>query len=162
MTEKIFTSTKTIVSMTEKIFTSTKNIVAMTEKIFTATKTIVSLPEKIFSFMKTMVAVTEKIFSFAKTIVSSTGIVVFVQTNYMIILLYDFGGFMKVVSATEAARTFSELLNKVRYLGETIEIQRGRDIVARLVPPGPPKNISLSELNNFLASLPHLESADGC
>jgi antitoxin (DNA-binding transcriptional repressor) of toxin-antitoxin stability system len=67
---------------------------------------------------------------------------------------------VKVISATEAARTFSELLNKVRYLGETIEIQRGRDIVARLVPPGPMKIISMSELNIFLASLPHLESED--
>jgi antitoxin (DNA-binding transcriptional repressor) of toxin-antitoxin stability system len=67
---------------------------------------------------------------------------------------------MKVVSATEAARTFSELLNKVRYLGETIEIQRGRDIVARLVPPGPFKIISMSELNSFFASLPHLAPED--
>jgi antitoxin (DNA-binding transcriptional repressor) of toxin-antitoxin stability system len=68
---------------------------------------------------------------------------------------------MKVVSATEAARTFSELINKVRYLGETIEIQRGRDIVARLVPPGPPKIISMSEMNDFFSSLPHLDSDDG-
>jgi antitoxin (DNA-binding transcriptional repressor) of toxin-antitoxin stability system len=67
---------------------------------------------------------------------------------------------MKVVSATEAARTFSELLNQVRYLGETVEIQRGRDIVARLVPPGPSKIISMSELNTLFASLPHLTPED--
>lgn len=39
------------------------------------------------------------------------------------------------LTATEAARSFSELLNRARYQGESFVIVRGREEVARLVPP---------------------------
>jgi antitoxin (DNA-binding transcriptional repressor) of toxin-antitoxin stability system len=39
-----------------------------------------------------------------------------------------------VVSATDAARGFGELLARVRYRRESFLIRRGRTIVARLVP----------------------------
>lgn len=41
---------------------------------------------------------------------------------------------MSSVSATEAARQFSDLLNRVRYRGESFEIVRGGEVVARIVP----------------------------
>lgn len=44
------------------------------------------------------------------------------------------------ITATEAARSFSDLLNRVRYRGEAFEVMRGREIVACLVPPGPEQN----------------------
>lgn len=45
-----------------------------------------------------------------------------------------FGMPTKRVTATEAARKFSDLLNRVRYRGEELEIVRGGEVVARLVP----------------------------
>ncbi|HEX7480583.1 MAG TPA: hypothetical protein VF331_22475 [Polyangiales bacterium] len=41
---------------------------------------------------------------------------------------------MSLVSATEAARQFSDLLNRLRYRQESFEIVRGGEVVARLVP----------------------------
>ena len=36
------------------------------------------------------------------------------------------------ITATDAARKFSELLNQVRYQGEEFDIVRGKEVVARL------------------------------
>ena len=41
------------------------------------------------------------------------------------------------ISATRAARTFSDLLSRVRYRGETFVIERGGEPVGRLVPATP-------------------------
>lgn len=41
------------------------------------------------------------------------------------------------ISATEAARTFSELLNRVRFRGDTFVVERGGEPVCRIVPAGP-------------------------
>ena len=38
------------------------------------------------------------------------------------------------ISASEAARKFSDLLNRARYLGDEFEIVQGRVVLARLVP----------------------------
>jgi antitoxin (DNA-binding transcriptional repressor) of toxin-antitoxin stability system len=43
------------------------------------------------------------------------------------------------ISATEAARTLSELLSRVRYRGESFVIERGGEAVCRIVPAGPPR-----------------------
>lgn len=43
------------------------------------------------------------------------------------------------ISATEAARSFSELLNRVRYRGESFIIERGGEAVCRLVSTCPPR-----------------------
>ena len=40
------------------------------------------------------------------------------------------------ITATDAARNLSDLLNKVRYRGETFDVVRGGEVVARLVPAG--------------------------
>jgi antitoxin (DNA-binding transcriptional repressor) of toxin-antitoxin stability system len=36
------------------------------------------------------------------------------------------------ISATDAARRFSDILNRVRYRGETFDVVRGGEVVARL------------------------------
>jgi prevent-host-death family protein len=41
---------------------------------------------------------------------------------------------MEEVTATDAARRFSDLLNRVRYRGESFDVVRGGEVVARLVP----------------------------
>jgi antitoxin (DNA-binding transcriptional repressor) of toxin-antitoxin stability system len=41
---------------------------------------------------------------------------------------------MADVTATEAARNLSDLLNRVRYRGESFDVVRGGEVVARIVP----------------------------
>lgn len=41
------------------------------------------------------------------------------------------------ISATEAARSLSDLLNRVRYRGESFVVDRGGEAVCRIVPAGP-------------------------
>jgi antitoxin (DNA-binding transcriptional repressor) of toxin-antitoxin stability system len=38
----------------------------------------------------------------------------------------------KAITATEAARNFSDLLNRVHYRGETFDIVRGGEVIARI------------------------------
>jgi prevent-host-death family protein len=40
------------------------------------------------------------------------------------------------ITATEAARTFSDLLNRVLYRGEVFVVERGGQPVCRIVPAG--------------------------
>jgi antitoxin (DNA-binding transcriptional repressor) of toxin-antitoxin stability system len=69
---------------------------------------------------------------------------------------------IKLITATEAARNFSEVLNKVSEQGASYEVRRGREVVARLVPAHPlPRRISVAELAELLRRLPALEPGDG-
>ena len=67
---------------------------------------------------------------------------------------------MQVISATEASRRLSRILNLVKYQGQSFEIKRGREIVARLVPAGPPSSVKASDLPRILAELPPLSKAE--
>jgi antitoxin (DNA-binding transcriptional repressor) of toxin-antitoxin stability system len=60
------------------------------------------------------------------------------------------------ISATDAARRFSEFLNQVRYQGVEFDIVRGKEVVARLVPAGPPGGVALDRLDELTRSLPRL------
>ena len=66
----------------------------------------------------------------------------------------------KTISATEAARSFSEVLNQVQYRDMSFSIERGRKVVARLVPPALPAGLPLADLNRLFAGLPHLGPAE--
>ena len=66
----------------------------------------------------------------------------------------------KTISATQAARSFSEVLNQVQYRDMSFSIERGRKIVARLVPPAVPAGLSLADLNRLFAGLPRLGPAE--
>lgn len=63
---------------------------------------------------------------------------------------------MESITATKAARHFSDLLNRVAYRHESLEIRRGGRAVARLVPAEPKAGIKLKDLNKLLAQLPGL------
>ena len=56
------------------------------------------------------------------------------------------------VTATEAARRFSDLLNRVRYAGESFVIVRGGEEIGQLVPAQPKPPLTLRGLLDFLAS----------
>lgn len=66
------------------------------------------------------------------------------------------------VTATEAARNFSDLLNRVRYAGESFVIVRGGEEIGQLVPPQPSRPLTLRGLLDLLASegAPDSEFAD--
>ena len=66
------------------------------------------------------------------------------------------------VTAIEAARNFSDLLNRVRYGGESFVIISGGEEVGQLVPSQPSRPLTLRGLLDILASegAPDPEFAD--
>jgi prevent-host-death family protein len=58
------------------------------------------------------------------------------------------------ISATDAARRFSEVVNRVRYRNETFVVKRGGEPVCEIVPLRPAM-ITGRELVELLRSLPH-------
>lgn len=63
----------------------------------------------------------------------------------------------RVVSATEAARSFSSLLDRVAYRGEAFVIERGGEAACEIRPAGPPRFL-LSDLAALVASGPKPDS----
>ena len=66
----------------------------------------------------------------------------------------------RAVSATVAARTFSDLLNRVQYRGERFIIERGGHPVGELCP-ATPRVCTGADLKHLLATLPHADAAFG-
>ncbi len=60
------------------------------------------------------------------------------------------------VTATEASRNFSELLNRVLYRGESFVIERGGEPVGELRPAGPSR-FTGADLVTLLRSLPPVD-----
>ena len=67
---------------------------------------------------------------------------------------------MSTISATDAARKFSDLLNRVRYQGATFDITRGGEVVARIVPAVPALTVRIEEFDQLLAAVPRLDPED--
>jgi antitoxin (DNA-binding transcriptional repressor) of toxin-antitoxin stability system len=61
------------------------------------------------------------------------------------------------ISATDAARSFSELMNRVRYRGESFIVERGGKAICEILPARPPE-FSGAELTKLLRSLPKPDS----
>ena len=65
------------------------------------------------------------------------------------------------ISATDAVRQFSELLNNIRYRGESYTVIRGGKPAASLVPVETARlERTLGELRGIFSTLPHLDPAD--
>ena len=63
----------------------------------------------------------------------------------------------KRISATDAVRKFSEILNSIKYKGERFTVIRGGKPVAFLSPvESPAKGRTLGELKELLRSIPRL------
>ena len=58
-----------------------------------------------------------------------------------------------VITATELARSLSDILNRVRYKGETFVIQRKGEPIATLMPIAPMPGVTLGELAEALGKL---------
>lgn len=66
-----------------------------------------------------------------------------------------------VISATEASRSLSNILNKVHYQGQSFEVKRGREVIAKIIPAESHKKIlRISELTTLFQNLPSLEPED--
>jgi prevent-host-death family protein len=65
----------------------------------------------------------------------------------------------RTISVTEAARNFSDLVNRVFYTGESATLVRGGVPVVRMIPAGPPV-CPASRLAAAWPTLPHLTAAD--
>jgi hypothetical protein len=57
------------------------------------------------------------------------------------------------VSATDAVRTFSDLLNRIRYRREEFLVERGGETICRMTPAGS-AGLTLGELAALLRALP--------
>jgi len=63
----------------------------------------------------------------------------------------------QTINATQAVRTFSELLNEIKYKGTTYTIERSGKPIAELSPVSSSlRKKTLSELSSILDSLPKL------
>jgi len=60
---------------------------------------------------------------------------------------------LRTISATQAARTFADLLNRVRYHGEAFVIERGGEPMCEISPCKPPSCTGV-ELLALLQALP--------
>ena len=68
----------------------------------------------------------------------------------------------KTVTATEAVRTFSEILNSIKYKGDHYTVMRGGKPVATISPAETPvKEMTLSDLKGLLKTLPPLSEESG-
>lgn len=63
------------------------------------------------------------------------------------------------VSATEAVRTFSDLLNRIRYRGEEFVVERAGEAVCRMTPAAPAKLLRLRDLASLLREFPKPDAA---
>lgn len=64
---------------------------------------------------------------------------------------------MERINATQAARQFSDLLNRVYYQGVSFELERNNKVIARLVPVTAPATVMVRDLNRLFAELPELD-----
>jgi len=66
-----------------------------------------------------------------------------------------------IITATEASRAFSSILNKVHYQGESYEIKRGKEVIARIVPAQAKRTqLKVKELNEVFMLFPKLEEEE--
>ena len=68
------------------------------------------------------------------------------------------------VNATDFSRGLSDFLNQVQYKSQVLDIERGKRVIARLVPVGPTASnngFPLSQLDALLANGPRLPAEDG-
>lgn len=63
---------------------------------------------------------------------------------------------MDRITVTQAARQFSDLLNKVYYQGVSIELERSNKVIAMITPIHRPSNLKAKDLNAFFIDLPSL------
>jgi antitoxin (DNA-binding transcriptional repressor) of toxin-antitoxin stability system len=62
------------------------------------------------------------------------------------------------VSATEAVRSFSDLLNRIRYRGEEFIVERAGEPLCRMTPVAPLKQLTVRQLAALLREVPSADA----
>ena len=65
-----------------------------------------------------------------------------------------------VLTVTEFSRGLSDFLNQVQYQGQSLDIQRGKKVVARVLPAVASDGFALNRLDDFLARGPQLSASE--
>lgn len=65
-----------------------------------------------------------------------------------------------LITVTEAARSFSDIIGRVYYKGDEFEIKKGSTVVARLIPSSQKTAFPIKKLNKFFKEGPHLSEDD--
>jgi antitoxin (DNA-binding transcriptional repressor) of toxin-antitoxin stability system len=63
---------------------------------------------------------------------------------------------MPRISIAEAERDFARLVERVHAEGISVELARGDEVIARLLPAQPRSPLQIHDLNRFLQALPKL------
>lgn len=63
---------------------------------------------------------------------------------------------MERIALADAERDFSRLVQRVYSEGVTVEVDRGDQVIARIIPVGPRPGLQVRDLNAFLQGLPKL------
>jgi antitoxin (DNA-binding transcriptional repressor) of toxin-antitoxin stability system len=66
----------------------------------------------------------------------------------------------ETISATTLARNFSDLLNRVRYQGVTLDVTRGNEVIACISAPTPKAGFPIAQLDRLFASLPAMSAEE--
>lgn len=65
-----------------------------------------------------------------------------------------------MITATEAIRSFADIINKVYYQNQSFDIKKGKIIVASIVPSSNSSPLEAKDLNQFFSNIPKLENND--
>lgn len=60
------------------------------------------------------------------------------------------------ISVTEVVRSFSDIIGRVFYKGESFEIKKGNQIVARIIPTQAQSSLKIDDLDDFFIRECHL------
>lgn len=64
------------------------------------------------------------------------------------------------LTVTEFSRGLSDFLSQVQYQGQSLDIQRGKRVVARVLPAVASAGFPLDQLDDFLAKGPQLSASE--
>ncbi len=64
------------------------------------------------------------------------------------------------LTVTEFSRGLSNFLSQVQYQGQSLDIQRGKRVVARVLPAMPSSGFPIDQLDDVLAKGPLLQASE--
>lgn len=64
------------------------------------------------------------------------------------------------LTVTEFSRGLSNFLSQVQYQGQSLDIQRGKRVVARVLPAVASSGFPIDQLDDFLAKGPQLKATE--
>jgi hypothetical protein len=64
------------------------------------------------------------------------------------------------LTVTQFSRGLSDFLNQVQYQGQTLDIQRGKKVVARVLPASAADGFPIDQLDTVLARGPQLSASE--